>query len=76
MARNGFKRLRYAAVSINLFGLILSFGTWTFEMWLRTHPLSHPYAVDFIRTIGVFCWVLGLLVFIALWIVEGFGVKW
>lgn len=45
-------------------------------MWLRTHPLSHPYAVDFIRTIGVFCWVLGLLVFIALWIVEGFGVKW
>jgi hypothetical protein len=73
MARNGLKKLRYAAVSVNLLGLILSVGTWAFNIWARTHSPSRLYRVDLIWTAGVFWWVLGLIMFIAVWIVEGFA---
>jgi hypothetical protein len=73
MAQNSLKRFRYAAGSINLFGLMLSAGTWAFNVWLRTHTPSGSY-LSFIWTIGVFCWVLGLLLFIASWIAERFAV--
>jgi hypothetical protein len=39
---------------------------------VRTHTPSHPYPISFIWTLGVSCWVLGLLLFIASWIAEGF----
>jgi hypothetical protein len=74
MAQNSFKRFRYAAGSMNLFGLILSVGTYAFKVWVRTHTPSHPYPISFIWTLGVFCWVLGLLLFIAPWIAERFAV--
>jgi hypothetical protein len=73
MAQNGFKKLRYAAVSVNLLGSILSLVTWAFSIWVRTHLPSPLYRVDLIWTAGVFCWVLGLIMFIAVWIVEGFA---
>jgi hypothetical protein len=73
MAQNNFRRFRYTAGSINLFGLMLSVGTWAFKVWLRTHTLSGPYWINFIWTLGVFCWVLGLLLFSAAWIAEGFA---
>jgi hypothetical protein len=73
MAQNSFKKFRYAAGSMNLFGLILSVGTWTFKVWVRTHTPSHPYPIGFIWTLGVSCWVLGLLLFIASWIADGFA---
>jgi hypothetical protein len=71
--QNSFKRFWYAAGSINLFVLILSVGTWAFKVWLRTHMPSRPYPISFIWTLGVFCWFLGLLLFIAAWIAEGFA---
>ena len=71
MAQNSFKRFRYAAGSMNLFGLTLSVGTWAFKVWV--HTPSHPYPISFIWTLGVSCWVLGLLLFIASWIAEGFA---
>jgi predicted PurR-regulated permease PerM len=71
MAQSSFRRLWYAAASINLFGLVLSAGTWAFKVWLRTHTPSRPYPISFTWTLGVFCWVLGLLLFIAAWIAEG-----
>jgi hypothetical protein len=73
VAQKSFKRFRYAAGSMNLFGLILSVGTWAFKVWVRTHTPSHAYRISFIWTVGVFCWVLGLLLFIASWIAEGFA---
>jgi hypothetical protein len=73
MAQKGFKRFRYAAGSMNLFGLVLSVGTWAFKVWVRTHTPSHPYPISFIWTLGVFCWVMGLLLFITSWIGEGFA---
>jgi hypothetical protein len=72
MAQNSFKRFRYAAGSMNLFGLILSAGTWACNARLRTHTPSGPH-FSFIWTLGVFCWILGLLLFIAAWIAEGFA---
>jgi hypothetical protein len=72
MPKNSLKRLRYAAGSINLFGLTLSAGTWVFNVWLRTHTPSGQY-LGFIWTLGVFCWIVGLLLFIAAWIKEGFA---
>ena len=70
MAQNSFRRLRYAAVCINLFGLVLSAGTWTVRIWLRTHAISRPHPIELTWTLGVFCWLLGLIMFIAVWIVE------
>jgi hypothetical protein len=72
MAQSSLKRFQYAAGSINLFGLMLSAGTWALNAWLRTHAPSGPY-LSFIWTLGVFCWILGLLLFIAAWIAEGFA---
>ena len=69
--RCGFRRLRYAAVSISLFGLFLSLGTWGFEAWRRSHPIPALLplgSIDFIWTLGVFCWLLGLLMFIIAWV--------
>jgi hypothetical protein len=72
MAQSSLKRIQYAAGSINLFGLMLSAGTWAFNAWLRTHTPSGTH-FSFIWTLGVFCWILGLLLFIAAWIAEGFA---
>jgi hypothetical protein len=33
--KDGLRRLRYAAVSISLFGLLLTVGTWAFQVWLE-----------------------------------------
>jgi hypothetical protein len=72
MAQDSFKRFRYAAASINLFGLMLSVATWAFKVFApHTHGVQ-PLA-QFIRTLGVFFWILGLLLFIAAWIAEGFA---
>jgi hypothetical protein len=68
--RGGLRRLRYAAVSINLFGLILSVGTWGVEVWHRGQPLPVLLHINSTWTLGVFCWLLGLLMFIVVWIVE------
>jgi predicted PurR-regulated permease PerM len=70
MEQTSFKRLRFAAVSINLFGLVLSVGTWIFRIWLRTRAMSCPHPIGFTWTLGVFCWLLGLIMFIAAWIAE------
>jgi hypothetical protein len=75
MSRCGFRRLRYAAASINLLGLILSLGTWGVEVWLRAHPLPVLLPINLTWTLGVFCWLLGLLMFIVVWIAEGFASK-
>jgi hypothetical protein len=72
MTRNSLKQFRYAAGSVNLFGLMLSAGTWACNICLCTHPLSGTYRA-FIRTLGVFCWTLGLLLFIIAWVAEGFA---
>jgi hypothetical protein len=72
MAQSSLKRFQYAAGSINLFGLMLSAGTWAFNAWRHTRTPSGPY-FSFIWTLGVFCWILGLLLFIAAWIAEGFA---
>ena len=73
--RCGFRRLRFAAASINLLGLILSLGTWGVEVWLRAHPLPVLFPINLTRTLGVFCWLLGLLMFIVVWIAEGIASK-
>lgn len=73
--RGGFRRLRYTAVSINLFGLILSLGTWSIEVWHRGHPLRVLWSINSTWKLGVFCWILGLLMFVNLWIVEDFASK-
>ena len=76
MVQNGLKRLRYAAGSINLFGLILSAGTWAFDVWFHKHTPSGRY-LAFSWTLGVFCWILGLFLFIAAWVAESFpGGRW
>jgi hypothetical protein len=76
MTHHSLKRVRYAAASVNLFGLMLSAGTWALNLWLRTHRFPGPY-LAFIWTVGVFCWILGLLLFIAAWVAEGFaGGRW
>ena len=41
-----------------------------FRIWLRTHAISRPHPTGFTWTLGVFCWLLGLIMFIAAWIVE------
>ena len=69
---NSFRRLRYAAASINLFGLVLSLGSWIFKVWLRTHAAWRLNPIGFTWTLGVFCWILGLILFVAAWIAEGF----
>ena len=69
MAQDNFKRFRYVAGSINFFGLMLSVETWACHVWApRTHGVQ-PIA-QFSWTLGLFCWVLGLLLFIAAWIAE------
>jgi hypothetical protein len=68
-ARNGLRRLRYAAVSINIFGLLLTVGTWAYQVWLRTPPPTRAYPTSF--TLGAVCWLFGLIMFIITWIVEG-----
>jgi hypothetical protein len=70
MAQNSFKRFRYAAGSINLFGLMLCVGKWAFNV-LAPHTHGVRPLAQFIWTLGVFCWILGLLLFIAAWIAEG-----
>jgi hypothetical protein len=76
MAQDSFKRLRYAAGFINLFGLMLSAGTWAFNVWFHKHTPSGRY-LTFIWTLGAFCWILGLSLFIATWVAEGFaGGRW
>jgi hypothetical protein len=72
MAQDTLKRFRYAAGSINLFGLILSVETWAFNVLAQPTYGVKPMA-QFIWTLGVFCWILGLLLFIAAWIAEGFA---
>jgi predicted PurR-regulated permease PerM len=76
MVQNGLKRLRYAAGSINLFGLMLSAGTWAFDVWFHKHTPSGRY-LAFSWTLGVFCWILGLFLFIAAWVAESCsGSRW
>jgi hypothetical protein len=76
MKQSTLRRFRFAAGSLNLFGLVLSAGTWASNIWPRTHPLSGTY-LAFVWTFGVFCWVLGLLLFITAWAAEGFaGGRW
>ena len=70
MAQNSFKRLRYAAVCINLIGLVLSAWTWTYRIYSHTRTMSRPHPIQFTWTLGVFCWLVGLIMFIAVWIVE------
>ncbi len=70
MGQNSYRRFRCAAASINLFGLTLSVGSWLFGVWPGTHAPSNPNLISFTRTLGVFCWILGLLLFIASWIAE------
>ena len=73
MAQNGLRRFRYVAGSINLFGLTLSVGVWAFKVWFPTRTPAGPYWISFISTLGAFCWILGLLLFGAAWIAEGFA---
>jgi hypothetical protein len=68
MPQNSLKRIQYAAGFINLLGLMLSAGAWAFDVWLRTN-ISGSYLRS-IWTLGVFCWILGLLLFIAAWVTE------
>jgi hypothetical protein len=72
MTQNSIKRLRHAAGYINLFGLMLSLGTWASDVWFRTLLVSGTY-LAFIWTLGVFCWILGLVLFITAWVAEGKG---
>ena len=55
MTQNSLKRFRYAAGSINLFGLMLSAGAWAFSVLHRTHALPGTY-LGFMWTFGVFCY--------------------
>lgn len=73
MPQNSFKKLRYTAASINLFGLTLSVGTWGYRVWLRTHTPAHQYPTGFTWPFGIFCWVFGLTMFVTIHIVEGFA---
>ena len=67
-----FRRLRYVAASINLFGLILSAGTWAFQVGHPQPTLSTAHLIRFAWTVGVFCWLLGPFLFIATWIANSF----
>jgi hypothetical protein len=67
-ARNDLPRFRYAAASINIFGLLLSVATWAFRAW---HLPLHPDLTDFGWTLGAVCWLFGLIVLIITWIVDG-----
>ena len=69
MTRNSIKRFRYAAGYINLFGLMLSIGTWASDVWFRI-PLRSDTYLAFIWALGVFCWILGLVLFITAWVAE------
>jgi hypothetical protein len=51
---------------------MLSLGTWGSDVWFRTLLLSGTY-LAFIWTLGVFCWILGLVLFITAWVAEGKG---
>lgn len=66
--KDGLRRLRYAAIFISLFGLLLTVGTWAFQVRLRAHSLTRPYPTSF--TLGAVCWLFGLIMFIITWIVE------
>jgi hypothetical protein len=70
MTQDSYRRLRYAGFSINLFGMLLSIGTWAYRMWLRTHTVTQPYHTDLAWTLGGFCWLLGLLLFVRGWVGE------
>jgi hypothetical protein len=70
MTQDQSRRLRFAGASINLFGLILSVGTWAYRVWLRSQfPLPAQYT-DFAWTLGGFCWVVGLLLFLGGWSLD------
>jgi hypothetical protein len=66
--RDDLRRFRYAAASTNIFGLLLSVGTWAFRVW---YPPTHLSLTNFTRTLGAACWLFGLTVLIISWIVEG-----
>jgi hypothetical protein len=66
--RDDLRRFRYAAASINIFGLLLSVGSWAFQVW---YPPTRPNLTSFTWTLGAVCWLFGLILFIITWIVEG-----
>jgi hypothetical protein len=37
--------------------------------------MSRPHPIEFTWILGVFCWLLGLIMFIAAWIVEGSAIQ-
>jgi hypothetical protein len=71
MAQKRFNELRYTAVSIHLLGLILSVGTWAFDVRIRANTPARLHPVDMtVWTVGVYCWLLGLILFVTTLIVE------
>jgi hypothetical protein len=66
--KDSLRSLRYAAVSISLFGLLLAVGTWSFQVWLGARPPTRLYLISF--TLGAVCWLFGLIMFIITWILE------